>query len=98
MHFGPWWTAPPTIVAEALTAVPDPLLTALRPGPAAPAGEVAASLAHSLAPVETSVPAPRWLLRSQHSSFRRTVAALTTYRGALLADAVGSGKTYIALA
>lgn len=98
MHFVPWWTAPPTIVAEALAGVPDPLLTALRPGPAAPAGEVATSLAHSLAPVETSVPAPRWLLRSQHSSFRRTVAALTTYRGALLADAVGSGKTYIALA
>jgi hypothetical protein len=44
MHFAQLWTAP-TIVAEALTTVPDPLLTALRLGPLFPSRMVAASIA-----------------------------------------------------
>ena len=97
MHFAQPWTAP-TIVAEALTSVPDPLLTALRPGPACPSRVVAASIARSLLPAQDSCPAPQWLLPEQRLSFRMTVAAVRRYRGALLADPVGSGKTYIALA
>jgi superfamily II DNA or RNA helicase len=98
MHFVPWWTAPPTIVAEALTAVPDPLFTALRPGPAASGASVAVSIARSLLPAEDDAPAPAWLLDGQQLSFRRTLAAVRRYQGAVLADPVGSGKTYIALA
>jgi len=98
MHFVPWWTAPPAIVAEALTAVPDPLFTALRPGPPASAASVAASLARSLVPAEDDAPAPAWLLEAQQLSFRRVLAAVRRYHGAMLADPVGSGKTYIALA
>jgi superfamily II DNA or RNA helicase len=98
MHFGPCWTAPPAIVAEELLAVPDPLLTALRPGPAACGMAVACSLARSVLPAEDCAPAPPWLLASQHLSFRQALAAVRRYRGALLADPVGSGKTYIALA
>lgn len=98
MHFVPWWTAPPAIVAEALTAVPDPLFTALRPGPRASGASVAGSIARSLMPKEDDSPAPPWLLESQRLSFRQTLAALRSYRGAVLADQVGSGKTYIALA
>lgn len=88
----------PTIVAEALTPVPDALMTALRPGPAATGAEVARALARSLAPARDSAAAPAWLWPEQRGAFRRVVAALARYRGALLADPVGSGKTYIALA
>ncbi|MEP7226173.1 MAG: DEAD/DEAH box helicase, partial [Gemmatimonadales bacterium] len=98
MHFVPWWPAPPAIVAESLVAVPDPLLTALRPGPLSYGAAVAASLARSLSPAEEVSPAPRWLLPFQQRSFRRVLAALRRHRGAVLADPVGSGKTYVALA
>lgn len=79
-------------------AVPDPLLTALRPGPPALPIEVATSLARSLRPAEDSAAAPAWLLPAQQRSFRRVLAAVKRYRGAILADHVGSGKTYVALA
>jgi superfamily II DNA or RNA helicase len=98
MRFVPWWTAPPAIVAESLVAVSDPLLTALRPGPLSYGAAVGASLARSLSPAEDAVPPPQWLLPSQQRSFRRVLAALGRYRGAVLADPVGSGKTYVALA
>lgn len=98
MHFVPWWTAPPAIVAESLVAVPDPLLTALRPGPLSYGAAVAASLARSLAPAEDASLPPQWLLPRQQWSFRRVLAALRRHRGAVLADPVGSGKTYVALA
>ncbi len=98
MHFVPWWTAPPAIVAESLVGVPDPLLTALRPGPLSSGAAVVASLAGSLLPAEDASPPPQWLLPSQQRSFRRVLAALRRHRGAVLADPVGSGKTYVALA
>jgi helicase-like protein len=60
--------------------------------------QVAAALARSLAPEEADDPAPPWLRPEQHLSFRRAVAAVRRYGGALLADPVGTGKTYIALA
>ena len=97
MHFAQLCTAP-TIVAEALTSVPDPLLTALRLGPVFPSRMVAASIARSLLPAQDSCPPPAWLLLEQQLSFHRTLAAVRRYRGALLTDPVGSGKTYIALA
>lgn len=48
-------------------------------------------------PAEDRAPAPKWLLPEQHQSFRQILAALRRYRGAMLADPVGSGKTYVAL-
>src|SRR5687767_7435539 len=98
MHFVAWWTAPPAIVAESLAAVSDPLLTALRPGPPASAAAVAGSLARSLTPAEDPTLPPRWLLQHQERSFRQALAALRRHRGALVADPVGSGKTYVSLA
>jgi superfamily II DNA or RNA helicase len=93
-----WWTAPPAIVAESLVGVPDPLLTALQTGaPASPAA-IACSLVRSLAPLEHSDPPPTWLLPEQVGSFRRALAAVRHYGGAVLADPVGTGKTYVALA
>lgn len=86
------------IVAESLVAVADPLVTALRPGPIAPGAEVARALAWSLRPDEDAAAPPTWLLPHQVRGFRRALAALRRYGGALLADPVGSGKTYVALA
>jgi hypothetical protein len=78
--------------------VPDPLLTVLQPGSPSSGHVVAGALARSLAPEESTDAAPAWLRAEQIQSFRRTLAALRRHRGALLADPVGSGKTYIALA
>src|SRR6476661_7015713 len=90
-----WWTAPTRIVAESLEAVPDPLQTALNPGAQAPGSAVAGALARSLAPEEAGDAAPGWLLPDQVQSFRRIVAALRRHQGVVLADPVGTGKTYI---
>jgi hypothetical protein len=59
---------------------------------------VARHLARSLAPAETADAPPSWLLPGQVRRFRRALAAIERYGGALLADPVGSGKTYVALA
>lgn len=93
-----WATAAPRIVAEELLAVADPLLTALRPGANATGQAVASSLALSLAPEEETSPAPAWLHPQQQRSFRRVAAAVRRHCGAMLADPVGSGKTFVALA
>jgi hypothetical protein len=92
------WPPAPRIVAESLAPVTDPLRTALAPGPPAPPTEVARALARSMLPDESALPPPPWLLPGQTRSFRRVLAALDRYGGALLADPVGSGKTYVALA
>ncbi len=89
---------PPKIVAEALSFVPDPLETVLVPGPAAPADAVCRAIAWSLAPPEAPTSAPDWLMPEQVAPFRRALAAIARHGGALLADPVGSGKTWIALA
>jgi superfamily II DNA or RNA helicase len=92
----PCWA--PRIVAESLVAVPDPLGTGLAAGPPAPAAQVARALAASLLPAEAPVTPPAWLLPGQARSFRRALAAIERFGGALLAEPVGSGKTYVALA
>src|SRR6266536_3505029 len=72
-----------------------------RPRSTAPtlvAAAVAAALARSLAPAQADDPAPGWLWPEQIGSFRRALWAVRCYRGALLADPVGTGKTYVALA
>ena len=98
MRFAQSWPTAPAIVAESLVGVPDVLLTALRPGAPASGAAVAASLARSLSPPEHPACAPAWLLPPQIRSFRRLLAAIHRFGGALLADPVGSGKTYVALA
>ena len=55
---------------------------------------MARSLGFEAAPDEP----PSWLRPAQAASFRRAVAALRGQGGALLADPVGSGKTFVALA
>ena len=78
--------------------MPDPVLTGLRTGPWVSAASAARALARELRPDEASVDPPAWLLPGQVESFRRVVAALERFGGALLADPLGSGKTYVGLA
>jgi len=85
-------------VAEALIAVADPLETVLVPGPAAPVSTVCRAMTRALAPAEVEAAAPDWLFPEQAQQYRRALAALERHEGALLADPVGSGKTWIALA
>ena len=94
------WPPPntPAIVAEALASVTHPVRTALVPGPRGAAPDVARALAAAVAPAGASDAPPPWLFPSQRRAYARTLAALRQYRGALLAEPTGSGKTYIALA
>jgi superfamily II DNA or RNA helicase len=85
-------------VAEELAPVHDPMVTALHPGRWMPAAQVARAMARRLAPDEDTDSPPAWLRPEQTRSFRRALHALRRYGGALLADPVGSGKTYVALA
>ena len=86
----------PTIVAESLV-VTDAMPRFLPPLRGT-AREVAAHLARAALPPEAMLPPPSWLLPGQRISHARTVAALQRFGGALLAEPVGTGKTYIALA
>ena len=64
----------------------------------APPAAIARAIASTLRAAEDPTEPPAWLLKQQHRSFKRVVAAVRRYGGALLADPVGSGKTYVALA
>ena len=85
-------------MAEQLIEVRNPLAAWLRPPLPAPPRGVAAALARAMLPREAPDDPPAWLRADQRLSFRRLLGAVRRHRGALLADAVGSGKTYIALA
>ncbi len=84
-------------MAEALRELDDPLAAALDAGPDAPGPAVATAIIAALLPSESGT-APRWLRDAQPVVFRRVHAALARHGGALLADPVGSGKTWVALA
>jgi hypothetical protein len=92
------WPAPPRIVAEALRELADPLASLLDLPAPAPASAVARGIVAALAATESGRSAAPWLLPSQQRSFRRILAALERHGGGLLADPVGTGKTYVALA
>ena len=56
-----------------------------------------AALRAARAPSRSRLVPPAFLQPQQHDSWRRTISALETWRGALLLEAVGTGKTWIAL-
>jgi hypothetical protein len=101
--------APIRILSEQLVPLPEPLGCLLRPGDPAPPSAVAALGARALLDL-TPVPGgaaeagegpeawPPWLAPHQVPAAERLIAIIGRYGGALLADAVGLGKSYVALA
>jgi len=95
------WPPSPRILAEDLTPLPEPLACLLAPGSAAAPAAVAASAARALLDLPAGGPDaawPPWLAPHQAPAAERLVAILRRHGGALLADAVGLGKSYVALA
>ena len=97
------WMHPPRILSEHLAPLPEPLACLLAPGAVGPAPAVASLGACALldfAPLarEGKAPWPAWLAPHQVPAAERLVGILARHGGALLADAVGLGKSYIALA
>lgn len=85
-------------MAEALVEVADPLVASLDYGQPGSLTDVAAAMRGAIAPAEAHSDSPGWLRPDQMAPFRRLIAATGQYGAALLADPVGSGKTYVALA
>ena len=94
---GARWTA--AVRAEHLVPVIEPLALALSAGPTGTPEAVAARAARTLLDLPSDVPAaPPWLAPHQIPAFVRLIGLIERYGGALLADAVGLGKSYVALA
>ncbi len=79
--------------------VREPLRWCLDLGQRAALADVLPSVRRAaLGPCDGHWSPPAWLLPHQVTAARRLAARLRLFRGALLADAVGLGKTYVALA
>src|SRR3989442_8207804 len=94
------WDGSPRILSEDLQAPVEPLALLLRPGAVADAGAVVRRAARALLDLPEGPCAswPSWLAAHQRPAADRLTAILERYGGALLADAVGLGKSYVALA
>src|SRR2546422_6631684 len=94
------WDRSPRILWEDRQAPVEPLALLLRPGAVADAGAVVRRAARALLDLPEGPCAswPSWLAAHQRPAAERLAAILDRYGGALLADAVGLGKSYVALA
>jgi hypothetical protein len=92
----------PRILSEHLVPVPEPLAVALAPGGAgeAPPRDVVSSAARALLDCAPLAPNswPPWLAPHQVPAAERLTTIIARHGGALLADEVGLGKSYVALA
>src|SRR5437867_4013743 len=92
-------TAPPRILSEHLETPAEPLALLLSAEATAAPAAVAARAARALLDLpEVSADAPPWLTPHQRPAAERLTAIIARHGGALLADAVGLGKSYVALA
>src|SRR5438046_1293542 len=96
------WTHPPRILSEHLAPLSEPLACLLTPSAVAPPAAVAALGARALLDLtalalEGEAPWPAWLAPHQLPAAERLVGIVARYGGALLAHAVGLGKSYVAL-
>ncbi|MES2124355.1 MAG: DEAD/DEAH box helicase [Gemmatimonadota bacterium] len=88
----------PRIVAESLGDVAEPLTTVGGSAESVDVRDVLRLLDARLAPGRDGAVPPPFLYPSQHDAWRRASYALTHWGGAMLAEPVGSGKSWIALA
>ncbi len=94
------WPRSPRILSEHLAPVPEPLACLLQAGEENPPAAVAGLGARALLDLAEGAPRdwPPWLAPHQVPAAERLAAIIDRYGGALLADAVGLGKSYVALA
>jgi superfamily II DNA or RNA helicase len=90
----------PRILSEHLVPVAEPLAVALEPAGEAPPRAVVAAAARALLDSTPVAPVawPPWLAPHQIPGADRLTAIIARHGGALLADEVGLGKSYISLA
>jgi superfamily II DNA or RNA helicase len=94
----------PRILSEQLVPVPEPFTIALAATTEAPPRDVVGTAARALldgtpvAPGASPDSWPPWLAPHQVPAAQRLSAIIARQGGALLADAVGLGKSYVALA
>ncbi|MGH7614348.1 MAG: hypothetical protein ACREMW_09970, partial [Gemmatimonadales bacterium] len=87
------------VLAEALRAPDEPLAFLVTPGPETPPAVVCRAAARALLDLPPLPPrTPPWLAAHQVPACERLLAILARYGGAVLADAVGLGKSFVALA
>src|SRR3989442_669526 len=92
-------TAPPRILSEHLETPAEPLALLLSAEATAAPAAVAARAARALLDLpEVPADAPPWLTPHQRPAAERLTAIIARHGGAVLADAVGLGKSYVALA
>src|SRR5690349_8008994 len=95
---GPCFVSP-RILAETLEAPSEPLALLVDPLAAVSPADACRVAARALLDLSRQPPAaPSWLAPHQVRAFDRIHAIVRRFGGAVLADAVGSGKSYIALA
>ncbi|HKW40302.1 MAG TPA: DEAD/DEAH box helicase [Gemmatimonadales bacterium] len=94
------WTEPSRVLSEHLAPLAEPLTCLLAPGAVDSPQAVARLAARALLDVlaEDRRSWPGWLAPHQVPAAARLVGILMRHRGGLLADAVGLGKSYVALA
>lgn len=89
----------PLILAESLQPLDEPLALLVTAGTEVPPRSACRAAALALLDLPSCAPPPQpWLKPHQISAHARLLAVLDRYGGALLADAVGLGKSYVALA
>ena len=88
----------PRVVAEALAELSRPLAMTPTTTRAAAAVEVERAWRDASRSAVADSVVPTFLLPHQHAAFRRVCTALAEWHGAVLAEPVGAGKTWIALA
>src|SRR5207245_9305059 len=92
------WDGSPRLLSGDLQAPVGPLALLLRPGAVADAGAVVRRAARALLDLPEGPCAswPSWLAAHQRPAADRLTAILERHGGALLADAVGLGQSYVA--
>jgi len=86
------------LVAESLREVPDPTVPRIPAIRHATASLAARIVRAAVDPGRTSAAPPSFLRPGQVDSWRRAIFALDGWHGVVIAEPVGSGKTWIALA
>lgn len=93
------WSSSPHILAESLEGLDEPLALLLAVGPEVSPETACRAAARTMLDLPTHTPAtPTWLAPHQIPAHARLLAILDRFGGAVLADAVGLGKSYVAIA